>query len=634
MHSKEQEIEKLRRHISQLESSESRLSGEFERQLREKDGQVKKLLRMLKPGDGKGDHDEIAEAYKIQLFSSKKEVERLRRCISEIKASEKNLIHSEELAGREVKIKKLLSLLKSREEENRKLSEQLDDRIITERDYAGKIKDALEKKERSDRNLFESLKEDLDRKNEEAERLRALAFSQERVVKQLNNQVIEYKKRISRFETFLEEKELMMDKLERNFSQQLKNKDYEIGKLSGETSKQVGRKDLKLQEEIVKLKTKLEAKEEGLSELAESFANLKEKNRILGRRLEERQKLFVESENTYNRLVHSLREQHERRIKEIIHRSTHQEIILRTELDKLKAEQNGKEAEVAEKQKEIDDTLLQFAETSKKLLAIKGLEGFSDLDISAAQLKEKEDYLKKKGAELASLLEEAAEKVSEANRKEAEIAKREEMLLKEQEAVNNELAILKSAGISIGMDRRYLKEKIEEYAAPRAVEQPRAFREESLPEMPEIVEEKPADELEAVEAPALTAVSEKEEKADVLGILRKQPSGIAKAEKPLPKKNGMVFRQAETKARLLPKPPSRIMKARIERPKLKEALIKQAERQDAFPEESGYGEVEEIKSIIGIGLQHGDSLERIEESLISSGYSKKNIEKAVQEAKG
>ena len=96
----------------------------------------------------------------------------------------------------------------------------------------------------------------------------------------------------------------------------------------------------------------------------------------------------------------------------------------------------------------------------------------------------------------------------------------------------------------------------------------------------------------------------------------------------------MVFRQAETKARLLPKPPSRIMKARIERPKLKEALIKQAERQDAFPEESGYGEVEEIKSIIGIGLQHGDSLERIEESLISSGYSKKNIEKAVQEAKG
>ena len=58
-----------------------------------------------------------------------------------------------------------------------------------------------------------------------------------------------------------------------------------------------------------------------------------------------------------------------------------------------------------------------------------------------------------------------------------------------------------------------------------------------------------------------------------------------------------------------------------------------AAKQDAFPVASGYGEIEEITSIINIGLQHGDSVDQIKNSLESSGYSKKNIDQAFLQVK-
>ena len=641
VHSKEKEIQNLRNYISQLENSDNRLNDEYEQQLNEKDREIKKLLRLVKSDDQKGKKDEIAEVYSKQLSSKKSEIEKLRRNISELRTLEKGLVPSEELADRNVKIKKLLDILKLKEDENKKLSEQLDDKIIAERDYAGKIKSALTKKGRSDRVMFERLTNDIHEKKQETERLRTYTLSQDRIVRQLDNQVLEYKKHIDQLEIFLQEKDSVRDKLERNFSQQLKNKDYEIQQLAEDLKKQAGRKDLSLQDELVKLKTMLQTKESELDGLSKSFASVKEQNRIFSKRLEERQKLFVESENTYNKIVQSLREQHENRIRDVLHKSTRREIQLRAELDKLKVSQSEKEIAIADKQKDIDETLLQFAETSKKLLAIKDTEGYTDADVTAAQLKEKEAYLKKKEIELTELLTEATEKVTEANKKESEIAKREEMLLQEQVALNSELSVLKSAGIQIGQDRKFLKEKIQDYSAPKAIEQPtpipEAVEQPEQPEqpevLPEVVEQPEFPEIaEQVEAPAPEPVTEQKEKDDVLGILRK-PSANVEIEKPAVKGKEKGFKQSRSRSRILPKPPSRLIKAKVNRPKLKEALIKQAEREDAFPERGGYGELDEIKSIINIGLQHGDTIEQIKSSLNSSGYSKKNIDKAFQEAK-
>ncbi len=50
-----------------------------------------------------------------------------------------------------------------------------------------------------------------------------------------------------------------------------------------------------------------------------------------------------------------------------------------------------------------------------------------------------------------------------------------------------------------------------------------------------------------------------------------------------------------------------------------------ADNQELFTEMGGYSEVDEIKSIAEVGLQHGDSIEQIRESLLVSGYSKQNL---------
>lgn len=57
------------------------------------------------------------------------------------------------------------------------------------------------------------------------------------------------------------------------------------------------------------------------------------------------------------------------------------------------------------------------------------------------------------------------------------------------------------------------------------------------------------------------------------------------------------------------------------------------EGQELFTELGGYSEIDEIKSVVEVGLQHGDSIEQIRQSLITSGYSKQNIEKVLSSVK-
>ena len=57
------------------------------------------------------------------------------------------------------------------------------------------------------------------------------------------------------------------------------------------------------------------------------------------------------------------------------------------------------------------------------------------------------------------------------------------------------------------------------------------------------------------------------------------------------------------------------------------------EETELFSAIGGYSELEEIKSIIEVGLQHGGSLGQIKESLIATGYSKNNVEKVLSSIK-
>lgn len=589
----------------------------------------------------------LPEFYVNRVSAKESEIKRLRAYIEELENSGKSLSaeYAEQIAEKDRQVRQLVNMLKLREESNRMLSEKLDSRTRNERDYVERIKSAISRKEEFNREIIGKLTEDLSRKNEEVDRLRDAAMRQERLVKRLESEIAEYRKRQESLEVFLQEKGSMMDKLEKSFAQQMRNKDYEMERLGSELRKQFDSKPAaRSTEEIAVLKVKLGAKEDELNGILQELATLREQNRIALKRLDERQRLFVESEKTYNGLVNSLQLQHEKRAKELMSANSKREVELRTEIERMKAGQREKETLLAEKESRIDETLLQFSETSKRLLELKGAEGAADAGTTIIELKKKE-------AEIANLLKDADERIKAAVIKEQEVERRESLLAKEQEAINSELSILSNAGVEIRKDREYLKEKIRRYEVPERearLEQPVLVGGENAPE------EAPAgyaseiqpENFEAAEAvPVQEAAEEVRGKAEALEILRRPGMAVVAEEEALPslpaelkakaKKsvNKPVFKQAKSRVKQLTKPPLHSIRAKVERPKIREALMRQAEKKEAFPEVGGYGEIHEIESIISIGLQHGDSIERIKSSLEDSGYSRQTIEKAFRQAK-
>ncbi len=629
-------------------------------QLREKNRELEKLRvtlvsqqRIEKHLDKKAS-EKIAAADYGKGLGNEKELDRLRSYVIELENSGKRLSaeYAEQLSEKDRQIRQLVNMLKLREDSNRLLSEKLDSKTRTERDYVERLKGAISRREEFNHDIIEKLTADLSRKNEEVDRLRDAAIRQEKLVKRFESEVAEYRKRQESLEAFLHEKDSMKQKLEKNFAQQLRNKEYEIEQLGSDLRKQFDSKPAaRNTEEISALKVKLGAREAELNGVLLEFTNLKEQNRIAMKRLDERQNLFVESEKTYNQLINSLQLQQEKRVKELMSANSQREVELRTELEKLKAGQREKETILAEKESRIDETLLQFSETSRKLLELKESEKSPDADRTLVGLKDKEAYLLRKEAELGKLLKEADDRIKEAIKKEHEIERREDLLVKEQEAINSELSILKNAGVEIKKDKEYLKEKIRRYETPEKetqLEQPALVGDETMPEEAPVAYESEIqpENAEITEAsPVQEAVEEVKGKAETLEILRRPGKAEVIEEESLPmltaepeakEKKGvkkLLFKQAKSRVKPLPRPPLRSIKAKAERPKIREALMRQAEKKDSFPEVDGYGEIQEIESIISIGLQHGDSVEQIKNSLADSGYSKQTIEKAFRQVK-
>ncbi len=638
--SKDSEIKRLRDYISRLESSEGGIRQEFSRQLSEKDKEIQKALKSIN-SKVPASKDKVADLYLSQLKEKDNELGMLRSRISEFEASG-NLVAEEasrQLSEKDSQIRRMMKLLRAKDAENSRLSGQLDQQVKIEKDYVEKIKSAIEKRGKSTTDAMRGMMEELERKSSEVERLRNVILAQEKVNKQLDNQSIQDRSQLNHLAAFLEEKDLIRQKLEHNFTQQLREKDRELDHFGKELKAQLSRHDSsKLTEEVAGLRAKLNVKETETAELAREYTELKGQNSVLAKRLQERQKLFVESENTYNKIVSTLQAQHDKRVREILHKNSEKESQLRSELEKMRTEVAEKDAIVNEKSGRIDETLLQFAETARKLIDLKGPE-YTTASLSISHLKEKEEALNKREAELGKLLEQATQRIRDALQKEAEVEKREVMLLKEQEALSSELDVLKNAGMEIGKEKEYLKQKISQYSEHPAL--PRQQLEVEAPQNEEGIEEMALPEIgQAAPKPKAKSVFKtSDEKSDVLSILRRPKNteidadGILPQEgKDTPDARKNIFNQARLNSKVLPKPTTTSMQEKIDRPKLKEELIKKASKADAFPETSGYGELDEIKSIISIGLQHNDKPEQIRASLEGSGYSKKNIEKAFQES--
>ncbi|MBI2580376.1 hypothetical protein HYV85_01060 [Candidatus Woesearchaeota archaeon] len=577
-------------------------------------------------------------------------------------------------------------------------------------------------------------------KGRELKRLEKALFDEQKLNKsvqtRLKEQTAEMASQIEGLKSFIIEKEKLAQSLESAFEKRIAAKEEELRHMKGVIH---AKPETKLHKQADELKSELHIKEETAKLMAEEVAKVKEQSALLRKRLEERQRIFFESEKAYEELIAKLREQHEARLKAIVQESSQKEAALKVAVEEERVKMRQETVLMKEKEKQIDETIHAFATTSQQLIKLQGSGQLGEMTAGveietinerAKQLGEQAKYLESKEAELKALLTATEARITELKSKEVDVERKEQLLLREQEAIGKELDVLASAGVEIGRSKKYIQQKLEQIGgfeqpsaqsqqawqpqqpmqAPTEIageqqEQPflsqakqqNLFAEKGLsktgqqPSMQEMglgsragVEE--AQEEEGIDAPRFTgitseapgaaagevkdAIEEREDFAPTAAAsIKKAPAAaasasrkvkatitpkiktaaVAKAQK-LPKKQNMlatgklkpaVKKALKQKKRPLHQQPKQklkplqfLKKAAVAAKEVPKGLalpeeLRGKEGQELFTELGGYSELEEIRSIVEVGLQHGDSIEQIRQSLTVSGYSKKNIEKAL-----
>ncbi len=548
------------------------------------------------------------------------------------------------------------------------------------------------------KNSPDTLKVELDRKNAEILRFQKNFLEEQNINKsarsRLKEQIASTTGQLEELKSFLIEKEKLVQNLEAAFEKRIAAKEEEIRHLKEAVEHKPA---TGMHREVDRLRSELQIKEEASKLMAEEMAKLKEQSALVRRRLEERQKIFFESERAYEELISKLREQHDARAKALIKEASQKETALSATLEEERAKMRKETALMKEKEKQIAETLQAFTTTSERLIKLGSAgplgEASIEVEVEAMhgrqkQLEERAKYLEDKEMELKTLISSTESRIAELKSKEAEVERKEQLLLQEQEGLNRELDVLANAGIEIGKSRQYLQQKMEQIrSAPQPISppppQPQPIRQQPQPQtrsqfkpQQQSTQEfsfnsqqgvQEAQEEGQFEAPSFAGISPAStqvqeavtELSDEEGMtegpqtatttkqatkiqMQAQPTQAAAAKAPKltraqQKKLAQKLKaEAKAKLRLIKKAKPSQQKPQLpQTPVQKEATAigaREAEGrmdQELFTEMGGYSEVDEIKSIVDVGLQHGDTVEQIRESLLVSGYSKQNIEKAL-----
>jgi hypothetical protein len=351
-------------------------------------------------------------------------------------------------------------------------------------------------------------------------------------------------------------------------------------RLEEEFDKQISEKDIRLAElerslkdnskprqgnELSELRQMLNIKEQGYELLQADLLKLKAQNISLTKKLETSRKILAEGEENFTKLADESNSQHQQRLKDLINKQAASEAALRSEIEQLKSEIKKKDKLIEAETLKVDDALSQFSNKYQQLLKLRNFEG------TASHLEELEKARTER-ENMSSLLKDAEAKLQRAIEREAAVDRREQMLMREQDAINKQLELLKAAGFEIGRTKEFLKKKLSEVEIPAP---------ESM-----------ASVMEEVPSPARLPREIPEIKMKI-----PEPEEIYNMESP---------KQAAPEMPKLFKP-----------------------KKEEFYNANTYSELDEIKSIIEIATQQGDSTEQITHSLLDSGYSKDAVEKAL-----
>lgn len=430
---------------------------------------------------------------------------------------------------------------------------------------------------------------------------------------------------ISKLKNIIIERDGLRSKLVADFEQELMQKEIELKQLRAEARKS----EKEIDSEKVKLRVELKeiANKQLLQELSKlkdeellAKKRLRDQEKALTAQLREKDELLAEQEQRYRELLDVSRKRNEERSKQLVRESAERELATRAEAEKLGVIVAEQKALLSEKEQQVEDAIKEFSIKSNALLSLKAGKEIEEIP-PIANLRRREREMADKEKDLLELVRQTEDRVADVTRREKEMSLKEELLLREQESLKKELEILEQAGIEIGNAREDLaRGQIE--LAKRPATQPIAPVEAAVAQQQPITKLINARKLTKKEKAALAR--EKARAITDAKLAKKQaqlkqlraPKLIA-AEKPatLPAKIALIKQKIET----TPRTPF---------DEEKERHRKEAEAMFSG-ERDGFSEMEEIMSLVDIAIQHGDTLEKIKNSLASSGYAKDNIEKAL-----
>ncbi len=647
---------KLREHILLRDSVERAIAREFKSQVEQRDSVIRGL-ETAKPEKGTG-YRAIARELSAELEIARSQIDELNQELgrkSEKLGSKREI--SEQLKIRDYEIERLKSSVAELESVNSKLREHILLRDSVERAITQEFKGQIAEKEEMIMKLEQSrigsagneystianemsselgeaksqmqiLGRKLEEKTAEMQRLLGHHKNKEQayddVYAQLSEQMKQKNFEIERLKGFIAEREELMQRMEEQLGKEIALKDSELRELRH--TKSFG-KALQLERQLEHSHQVIKLKEASARKAFLEAAKEREEKAIMQKRLEDTNLGTEHQREQYEKIIGTIKKDSEKTIKGIISDYTERETQQKMESEKLKSLLSQKQAELDVERQKIDSALKEFAIRAGQVMGIREQllpsereitiavqraqpiqpaldaeehrekiksmrEGLFRKDREISQkdtaVRQKEQEILGKESEMRSMINLVEQRVMNLESREKSLETREQILSRQQEAFNSQLQSIQKPGHAKAdsMLERHVKE------APRQPET--------------ITQLKPAKQEAVNIKPALREVR-KEQPVIVKPEIAKQEI------KPEPKPTPKPMQEAQRPPR-----PIDIRQPGSGQIDLKEQTL-------------GYSEVDEVKAMIEVALEHKDSVDQIRKSLVSSGYSKESIDKALSQ---
>ena len=605
--------------------------------------------------------NESAVLLKKEVIDKTRQIDHLREHMSRQEELSQQLTKAfeQQIMRREEEINQLQQAVIDKTNANERLGRQLEKSFLAKDETLERIKKRFVEKDEASQQLYRQLTEQLAAKDEETEHLRKLLFKKDdekdsqryesrvlekekeiflvkeeiktrddelqRLSEQFSRQTEEKNRQIAVMQQFVEEKESLKKKLEEQFNRLLAEKNAEI-RILKEIRKKSGvsektRQLIEIREKTnTKLQQQIKEKEEAIAHMAEEVMDAQNLAKLQVQR--------------YNELLEEQQKSSHEKMKQAIREHTEKEIMLRNQVSQLASQMAEQAAMLKEKEQnaeqQISLAVKEFQIKAQQMLALKGNAAEIKIEIPETILA-KQKELAQKEKDVQELLKEAEEKIIELKKKEQEISVKEELLLREQDALKKELEILEEAGMDLRRARAHVEtqESAPEYELP----------EPAMPEPAPVIEEQieAAVPIPAVRKPApiKTLPSRKQAKPALKTKQKIKEKKLAKKLMMPAGKHALMKPAALLKKALKAgTPKTSAMQLRKPEPLSQEKQRHIEEANQLFSgEREGFSEQEEIMSIIDMALQNNETAEQIRASLLSSGYSKDAVEKAIRSVK-